>query len=264
MAVLLWFFLAVVCAVIVYCLWYAFKPVNETESFTERPRVVVSFTTIPSRLPFLGDVAEQMQKQTYQPDRVYACIPQVSARFGTAYDMTSVNIPSNLTVIRTDDYGPATKLLGCLEYERDPDTIVITIDDDVVYSENLIKNLVQEALENPDKRVGSRATSRRNTYPINYKKRNENSESIMLEGFGGIAYRRGMISDETRQRLQTMHHDHPCWKSDDVTFDRLITYQKIKVPNLVDTTDTPLEHLDALQDDARKATYKQCFVALGD
>ena len=36
------------------------------------------------------------------------------------------------------DYGPATKLLGALLIERDPSTVIVTVDDDIVYDPNLI------------------------------------------------------------------------------------------------------------------------------
>ena len=38
-----------------------------------------------------------------------------------------------LVVQRTEDYGPATKLLGALLVEKDPATVVVTVDDDVTY-----------------------------------------------------------------------------------------------------------------------------------
>lgn len=39
------------------------------------------------------------------------------------------------------DYGPATKLLGALLIEKDPRTIIITVDDDITYDKSLIRTL---------------------------------------------------------------------------------------------------------------------------
>lgn len=272
-----WIYLLFFCilAAIAVGLYYAFKPDSEqsanqasskeqTESFVERPRVVVSFSTIPSRLPFLREVSQEILKQTFQPDAIYACIPTVSARFGTPYDLTGINIPENLVVVRSGDYGPATKLLGCLVYEPDPDTIIITIDDDIVYSTKMVETMVENALQNPKKRVGSRATNHNGTKGKNYKSRIEKDQSIVLEGFGAVAYRRSMLTDDIVDTLKNLPHTHPCWKSDDITFDRLISAEKLKIPNLVETTDTHLEHLDALQDDARRQTYFLCMEELDE
>jgi hypothetical protein len=38
-----------------------------------------------------------------------------------------------------DDWGPATKLLGALLLETDPDTVIITVDDDMMYNHNMVE-----------------------------------------------------------------------------------------------------------------------------
>ncbi len=37
-----------------------------------------------------------------------------------------------------DDWGPATKLIGTLLLEKDPKTVIITLDDDMVYHRDTI------------------------------------------------------------------------------------------------------------------------------
>lgn len=263
MAAYEWLILCVILVVIAVAMYYAFKPVPEQpESFTERPRVVVSFTTIPSRLPYLAEVSSEISKQSFQPDAVYACIPTVSKRLKSSYDLTDIKIPSNLTVVRTEDYGPATKLLGCLDFEQDPETIIVTIDDDVKYSPDLLKTLVKTAIENPTCRVGSRARDRYHKTKLKKNAKTFNNPDIMLLGFGGIAYRRGMISDSARDWLQKLPDTDTCWRCDDITFDRLIDGGKIKVSNLVVTDATGTDHIDALKDDKRDETYNSCFATM--
>jgi hypothetical protein len=46
------------------------------------------------------------------------------------------------------DWGPATKLIGALLLETHPDTVVITIDDDVVYHNETVKFLTTHLQEN--------------------------------------------------------------------------------------------------------------------
>merc|ERR1719436_2364549 len=46
-----------------------------------------------------------------------------------------------LTVQQLKDYGPASKLLGALHLEKDPETILIVVDDDVRYHEKLVEQL---------------------------------------------------------------------------------------------------------------------------
>lgn len=182
-------------------------------------RVVVSFSTIPSRLDLaLMSVSREMRHQTLQPDAVYACIPYFSKREKTTYKIPTI-LPDNITISRcAEDYGPATKLLGCLEREDDPDTIIITIDDDHVYSSDLIKTLAIWSTEFPNACVGFRGhgvivndevVPQRGTYltsPYVY----------LLEGWSGIAYRRRFASISKTQDLMA----RGCFVSDDIVLSR--------------------------------------------
>jgi hypothetical protein len=51
-----------------------------------------------------------------------------------------------VTVIRSArDYGPVTKLVPALHRELDPDTLIITVDDDKVYHKDLVRHLAWHA-----------------------------------------------------------------------------------------------------------------------
>lgn len=114
------------------------------------PRVVVSFTTFPfrDRMSGLAEMLRSMDNQTWRPDRVIANFPDDVKRLRTG----TLRIPDEvdeyrkkyswLYVHQTDDYGPATKLLGALQIETDPDTIIIVLDDDTVYHPRTISALV--------------------------------------------------------------------------------------------------------------------------
>lgn len=57
-----------------------------------------------------------------------------------------------ITILRSKDYGPATKLLGTLAiFDLPSDTIIITVDDDVYYPDNLILQLAYKAKQNPNR-----------------------------------------------------------------------------------------------------------------
>jgi hypothetical protein len=48
------------------------------------------------------------------------------------------------------DYGPATKLIPTLLEETDPDTIIVTVDDDVVYHPDVLQDMVEGMMQYPD------------------------------------------------------------------------------------------------------------------
>ena len=259
--------LSITAIVLGILLWNCYRnPTNE--SFTERPRVVVSFTMTPGRVQFLSEMADEISKQSFQPDAVYACIPVESKRFKEDYIVDPDNIPDGITVVRCQDYGPATKLLGSLHMEQDPNTIIITLDDDQHNKKDLLRNLVEAALSDNNTRVGTRAKPKdfsANPYKIIGARREETGNHMVLEGCGGIAYRRGMITPEIMGYFQELTPDDPCWKSDDVTFDRLLEAQGVntrKIRTQRVGTNMKADSVSPLRLDSRKKMYEQCLVNL--
>merc|ERR1712159_162266 len=57
-------------------------------------------------------------------------------------------------VQRTEDFGPATKLIPALLSESEPTTLVITVDDDFIYNPRLVEALAWEAENSPDEAIG--------------------------------------------------------------------------------------------------------------
>ena len=130
----------------------------------ERGYVVGSMTAIPKRFaqvkgPFgesLGSILSHARI-----DRLYLNIPWA---YGVRKKTDNVPVPDTilelversngrLRVLRTPDYGPATKLLPTLllpDDELPPNSVVITFDDDRVYTKNCVDALVSQAALRPD------------------------------------------------------------------------------------------------------------------
>jgi hypothetical protein len=143
------------------------------------PRTVVSISTFGKRIFHMGPCLNGVFSQSQQPDRVIISIPKKTHRQRestacpvwdtnclsdpTHYDESQTSIlawfqnytgvaqalqtnhsvfefPPRLTVQFLDvDWGPATKALGALRLEQDPDTIIITFDDDMVYNQDTVR-----------------------------------------------------------------------------------------------------------------------------
>jgi hypothetical protein len=152
-------------------------------------RVVVSLSTIPSRVPYLHKIIDQLQNQTYHIDKIYLNLPYFSNREKCYYPDLKLK---NVQVIRCEDYGPITKLYPVLEYENHPDTIIITVDDDVAYLPDRIETLVKWCQRYPDAAFGGVGYIIGNWY--NYMGKIKYSEEAtkvsFLQGYSGCAYRR--------------------------------------------------------------------------
>lgn len=169
-------------------------------------RVVVSVTTIPSRDRRLRQCLESLSAQRFQPDEILLCLPDFSKREKVPYHAPSwlEDFPLARVVHCEEDWGPATKLLGALRAVEDSETILITVDDDVGYDPHLIEKLVRHSLDDPDTAVGFRGWNaeplmREHNYGFIYEEWTHRytypARVNILEGYGGVAYRRRFFDD---------------------------------------------------------------------
>jgi hypothetical protein len=122
------------------------------------PRVVVSLTSIPSRLGHVFPTLNSLFLQSRTPTAIHLNLPSLSKREGEAYRVPpEIEDDSRVTVFRCgEDVGPIMKLLPTVEREPDPDTIIVTVDDDVVYPRGMIETLLQEREALPEAALGFR------------------------------------------------------------------------------------------------------------
>ncbi|GGR61438.1 glycosyltransferase involved in cell wall biosynthesis/FMN phosphatase YigB (HAD superfamily) [Nocardioides luteus] len=123
-----------------------------------RPRVIVSLTSIPTRTHKLGECIDSVLQQTMPADQVVLWLStqnfprreedlpedllgRVGARFRIAWV--------------AGDIAPHKKYFYAMQ--EHPDDIIITVDDDVIYSENLVESLYQGHLEHPRAIISERA-----------------------------------------------------------------------------------------------------------
>jgi len=118
-------------------------------------RFVASLTTMPDKFSKLVRTLESLQHQTHKLDAIYLGIPEKSRRLGIKYPPVPSEIADLCTVVPCVDYGPITKIIGGLLKENDPETVIITFDDDMIYPENLVETLVNHHKKYPNSAIGS-------------------------------------------------------------------------------------------------------------
>jgi hypothetical protein len=118
-------------------------------------RVVASLTTMPDRYDKLSQTLNSLHNQTYKLDAIYLGVPHKSKRLDIEYPPLPDTITKQCTVVRCPDYGPITKIVGALMSESDPNTVIITFDDDRVYHPDLVEKLIQHHQQYPNAAIGS-------------------------------------------------------------------------------------------------------------
>ena len=119
------------------------------------PQVIVSLATFGERAFLIKDVVRSLtQTQSIQPDMVVVHVTEASAQLTTFVKKEfncTLGIPcGRLLIMPGPDYGPATKLLGTLRLfpQLPPDACIITVDDDTIYGQHLVRTLTSRALDN--------------------------------------------------------------------------------------------------------------------
>ena len=156
-------------------------------------KVIVSFSSIPSRIERTEKMFESIMSQSLIPDEVVVALPKVSAREGCGYRIPSFILDSGVTILDCDrDWGPATKLIPVLQREDDPDTIIVTVDDDIVYDPFVVEELVEISKKYPQDAFGFMGTRDKDSIHAEYLIWDRFPVSL-LGGYRGILYRRGFF-----------------------------------------------------------------------
>lgn len=188
--------------------------------------IVVSFTTTPYRIDKIKPVLDFLFAENIPLKNIYINIPHTFKRDNIPYVIPAwLQQETRVNILRTQDYGPGTKLLGTLEQTNLPNNaIIITVDDDVQYPKNMLLYLAYKAKQNPSFAVGfSGMNPHYNKHGqiitdspggIGLKSDLHDKAFVsILEGFAGIAYRREFFDDKI---FNIQNAPRECINSDDL------------------------------------------------
>ena len=202
---------------------------NSVKNENFRPyRIVVCLTTSPKRLPKIEVVLNNMLKQTLVPDAIYVFIPKVFKRTGETYDQVIIDKYYKLSplvkcTIIEEDLGPITKILPVINYEKDPQTIAVSIDDDILYDNDMLYHYYCKSLIYNDAIITGNMAIRQANYYKTYP---------LFEGYLGIAYKIYhvlYINDEFHKNYKKLGSS--CIGSDDFIIANIIWSLNFRIFN---------------------------------
>lgn len=189
-------------------------------------RVVVGLTTIPSRVKYLPAVIAALSDQTRRADTIYVSIPRFSTKeMGHQYPIKQIakilkrGAGENSAVLLVDeDYGALTKLVGMWLYEKSADTLLITVDDDQLYSNTFIETMCKGAEAHPGCAVclcghllgkspflwGFRCSRRDDSALVRSLYLDPDTQVTVQSGWCGCAYPRGKMGDTLPESLEAL------------------------------------------------------------
>lgn len=116
-------------------------------------RVIISLTTIPKRGKLLAQAINSIRRQSAVAmiDSLRINVPP-GCSLEEPIESSSVP-PINFTWLDRD-YGPVTKLYAINLGELEPDDLVITIDDDIMYKPTWLMTIMEAAAKHPNDALG--------------------------------------------------------------------------------------------------------------
>lgn len=118
--------------------------------------VIVSLTTFPARMDKIYITLESLFRQTVRPDRIILWLADEQyPDKQKVKECLDKYLKLGLEIRYCDDLRSHKKYYYTMKYY--PSSIVITVDDDIIYSENMIENLLKTSRKYPNKIVCNRA-----------------------------------------------------------------------------------------------------------
>ncbi len=136
---------------------------KSSEQYTEK-EVIISLTTYPKRMKTLPIVLESLMRQTVQPNKIQLWLAEEQyPEQELVFEQLAYFIGRGLEIKFCDDLKSHKKYYYAML--NNPEAIVVTADDDIIYPEDMLERLLLKHIENPNCVVAHRA---------HYMKKNEN------------------------------------------------------------------------------------------
>jgi hypothetical protein len=201
-------------------------------------QIVVSLTTSPTRIDFIEPVIQNLENQTLKPSKIVVNVPHIFKRTNAEFTKIPDFLTKNprVTVNRCEDIGPATKIIPTAElYANEPDTMMISIDDDISYTTTFVETLVKYANKYPDSAITGESFMR-----LPHKKNDPKTNYAQLvEGYSSVLYRKRFFDNFSVETLKK--YPKFCYFADDFILSNHLNKENIPIV-VVDSKEKMIEN----------------------
>jgi hypothetical protein len=208
------------CLIILVLIYYLIKKDNIY--------IVISLTTSPIRIKYINQIINNMFSQTVQPNKIVLNIPYVFNRTSEEYNIPDFLNHPHIIINRCQDLGPITKILPTFNLKFPANTIIISIDDDISYGDNMIETILNYHKKYPNSVLSSKGFIK----------------DKMIAGFSGVTYPYKLLKNNN------IDIDVPdvCKFSDDFIISNYLLNNNINIKWIEGYSILPLDY--GLQEDA--------------
>lgn len=210
-----------------------------TSQYLTRPKkenIIISLTTIQRNIKFIQPTIKSLLNQSIRPRIIYLNVSfDIDEDYLLKLDKLGI---IKINRLKTD-YGPATKLFPCLiNNEINPETIIIYLDDDMIYNNRLIEHLYKYHNKFPDKALcisGINIDHKNRKLIFNLLDQDVKPIDIM-EGYNGCLIKRSFFPLSVDDILNFKNVPKEAFYVDDVYISGLLSkfnIKKIKIPYII-------------------------------
>ena len=201
--------------------------------------VVVTLTTSPKRINKIKPVIDSILKQTSVPDKIVINLPFVFKRNNSSFEKIPGFLKNNSRIYINwcEDIGPATKVLPTVKIVR-PLTILISIDDDIVYPQDVIATLLEMSKIYPEAAItGCSGMTLEHDVALPYRRDETKPFQLaeLVEGHASVLYKREFLLDFNYDDILTTPKS--CFLGDDFILSNHLRKKNIPIILVSDIRD---------------------------
>jgi hypothetical protein len=192
-------------------------------------KIVCSMTTMPNRINLIKPVLDAVFNQTIKIQHVEINVPYKCIRTGQDYVIPEwLEDYPKVHIYRTEDYGAITKIAPTLlRYKDDKETYLWSVDDDIKYSNIILRNLIKQ--HDPSiKRILANSVIKLNKNG-SYGSIKDTAYGMILEGFGTVLYPPSCVKEDFLYYVEKTSAIPDCKVSDDVVLSNYMHGQGILI-----------------------------------
>jgi len=175
--------------------------------YEENTKIIISLTTTPNRLSEIREgwgikpAIEQLIRMSYNNYEIHLNIPYVNHKTEEEYiipqwliDLESSN--DKLKIFRCNDYGSITKIVPTLKRIENPNTVIITVDDDLLYEDGFIEYHLKKRAEYPNSALGFAGIGGIDGSCHFCTTLEKDTKVKIIEGYKTVSYLRGFFKND--------------------------------------------------------------------
>jgi hypothetical protein len=177
------------------------EEVEEIYFIEENPSVVLTLTTTPNRLTEKREgwgvrpVIERLLNLSYQNYTIHFNVPYFYHKTGQEYELPEWLLElsqqnERLKIFRCNDFGSITKICPTIQRVEDGNTILITLDDDILYTDGFIEYHIEKLRQYPNTVLGFAGIGARDGSCHLCTTVQKDTEVRVIEGYKTVSYLR--------------------------------------------------------------------------